>query len=105
LADLGRFINDKSKQEIHNLDDFTMFHWEFRRLATRLAKEKRVSADVLTGHTKRAFILSSETKFCSISWTKRHPASKERLLQSNMSGKGQSIYWKVLTTDTRHPDP
>jgi len=47
LADLGRFIDKKSKQEIHILDEFTMFHQEFRRLATRLAKEKRVSADGL----------------------------------------------------------
>jgi len=34
---------------------------------------------------------------------KRHLASKERLLQSNMSGKGLSIYWKVLTTDKKGP--
>jgi len=46
-ADLGRFINKKSKQEIHTLDEFAMFHWEFRRLATRVAKEKRVSANSL----------------------------------------------------------
>src|SRR5882724_11638190 len=60
---------------------------------------------VFTGHMKRAFILSFETKSCSISQMKRHPVSKERLLQSNMSGKGQSIYWKVLTINTRCPDP
>jgi len=47
LADLGRFVDEKAKQEIHTLDEFTVFHWEFRRLATRLAKEKRVSADGL----------------------------------------------------------
>src|SRR5882724_7848520 len=46
-ADLGKFVNEKSKQEIHTLDEFAAFHWEFRRLATRLAKEKRVSADGL----------------------------------------------------------
>ena len=36
-ADLGRFIDEKSKQESHTLDDFTTFHQEFRRLVTRLA--------------------------------------------------------------------
>jgi len=46
-ADLGRFISEKSKQEIHTFHDFAMFHWEFRRLATRLSKKKRVSADGL----------------------------------------------------------
>src|SRR5882724_3147751 len=45
LADLGRFVDKKAKQEIHTLDEFAAFHQEFRRLATRLAKEKRVSAD------------------------------------------------------------
>jgi len=29
-ANLGRFINEKSKQEIHTLDDFAAFHREFR---------------------------------------------------------------------------
>src|SRR5882672_729103 len=42
-ADLGKFVNEKSRQEIHTLDDFAAFHREFRRLA----KEKRVSADGL----------------------------------------------------------
>jgi len=46
-ADLGSFIDEKSKQEINALDEFTAFHQEFRRLATRLAKEKRVSANSL----------------------------------------------------------
>ena len=46
LADLGRFIDEKSKQ-IYTLDDFAKFHQEFRRLATWLAKEKRVSANSL----------------------------------------------------------
>jgi len=49
LANLGRFVDEKAKQEIHTLDGFTAFHREFRRLATRLAKEKRVSADGLNG--------------------------------------------------------
>jgi len=47
LVDLGRFINEKSKQEIHTLDYFTAFHQGFIRLETRRAKEKRVSADGL----------------------------------------------------------
>src|SRR5467141_4765325 len=46
-ADLGKFVDEKSWQEIHTLDDFATFHREFRRLANRLAKEKRVSADRL----------------------------------------------------------
>ena len=104
-ADMEKFVDEKCQQEIHTLDEFTVFHWEFRRLANRLTKEKRFMPMVLTGHMKRAFILSSETKSYSISQTQRHLASKGRLSQSNMSGKGQSIYWKVLTTDTKHPDP
>src|SRR5882724_402027 len=59
---------------------------------------------VLIGHTKRAFILSFETKFCFASWTKRHLALKERRSWSNTSGNGPNIYWKVLTTDTKCPD-
>jgi len=39
-ADLGKFVDEKSRQEIHTLDDFAAFHREFRRLANRLAKEK-----------------------------------------------------------------
>jgi len=104
LADLGRYIDEKSKQEIHTLEEFATFHWEFRRLATRLAKEKIVSVlMVLTRHTRRAFNLSFGTKFCFTSQMKRHLALKERLLQLNMSGKGPSIYWKVLTTNTSIP--
>jgi len=53
-ADLGIFIDEKSKQEIHTLDDFTAFHWEFRRLETRLAKEKRVSANGLNRVYKKS---------------------------------------------------
>jgi len=45
LADLGNFVDEKSKREIHTLDEFATFHRGFRRLATWLAKEKRVSAD------------------------------------------------------------
>jgi len=46
-ADLGKFVDEKSKQEINTLDEFATFNWEFRRLATWLAKEKRVSANGL----------------------------------------------------------
>src|SRR5882672_9213913 len=47
LADLGLFVNEKSKQEIHTLDEYVTFHREFRRLATQLAKEKQVGVDGL----------------------------------------------------------
>jgi len=47
LADLGHFVNEKSKQEIHILDKYVAFHREFRRLATWLAKEKQVGVDGL----------------------------------------------------------
>src|SRR5882672_9228039 len=47
LADLGLFVNEKSKQEIHTLDEYAAFHREFRRLATQLAKEKQVGVDGL----------------------------------------------------------
>src|SRR5882724_4964044 len=46
-ADLGRFVDKKCQYEIHTLDEFAAFHREFRRLANRLTKEKRVSADGL----------------------------------------------------------
>ena len=46
-ADLGLFVEEKSKIEIHTLDEFATFHREFRRLENRLAKEKRVIADSL----------------------------------------------------------
>src|SRR5882724_9222729 len=42
LADLDIFAKEKSKQEILTLDDYTLFHREFRRLATRLEKEKNI---------------------------------------------------------------
>src|SRR5882724_11027723 len=47
LADLGKFVDEKCQHEIHTLDGFTAFHREFRRLANRLTKEKRVSAEGL----------------------------------------------------------
>src|SRR5882724_7409637 len=46
-ADLGNFVDEKCQHEIHTLDEFTAFLWEFRRLANRLTKEKRVSANDL----------------------------------------------------------
>src|SRR5882724_5202382 len=46
-ADLGKFVDEKCQHEIHTLDEFAAFHWEFRRLANRLTKEKMVSADGL----------------------------------------------------------
>src|SRR5882672_5176625 len=46
-SDLGLFVDEKSKQEIHTLDEYAAFHQEFRRLATRLAKEKHVGVDGL----------------------------------------------------------
>src|SRR5882672_6715049 len=47
LADLGLFVDEKSKQEIHTLDKYVAFHREFRRLATWLAKEKQVRVNGL----------------------------------------------------------
>src|SRR5882724_4601915 len=41
-ADLDVFAKEKSKQEILTLDDYALFHREFRRLATRLEKEKNI---------------------------------------------------------------
>src|SRR5882724_8054597 len=48
-VDLGKFVDEKCQHEIHTLDEFAVFHQEFRRLANRLTKEKRVSAD---GHNR-----------------------------------------------------
>ena len=67
-------------------------------------RRKESVLTVLIGNMKRAFILSFKTEFCFTSQMKRHLASKERLLWSNMSGKGLNIYWKVLTTDTKCPN-
>jgi len=47
LVDLGKFVDEKCQHEIHTLDEFTAFHQEFRRLANRLTKEKRVNANGL----------------------------------------------------------
>src|SRR5882724_4038699 len=41
-ADLDIFTEEKSKQEILTLYDYALFHREFRRLATRLEKEKNI---------------------------------------------------------------
>src|SRR5467141_4000487 len=35
-ANLGKFISEKSQQEIHTLDEFAAFHREFRMLENRL---------------------------------------------------------------------
>src|SRR5882724_7832212 len=53
-ADLGKFVDEKCQHEIHTLDEFATFHWEFRRLANRLTKEKRVSADGLNRAYKKS---------------------------------------------------
>ena len=63
-------------------------------------KRKESVPTVSTGHMRRAFILSFETKFCFTSQTKRHLVSKVRLSWSNTSGKRPNIYWKVFTTDS-----
>jgi len=99
MADLGNFVNEKSKQEIHTLDEFATCHWEFRRLATQLAKEKRVNANSLTGLTRRAFILNYGAIFCL------PLGQKDTLYQNkhswlNMSGKELNIFWKALITNT-----
>jgi len=52
-ANLDIFVEKKSNQEIHTLDKYATFHREFRRLATRLAKEKRVSVDGLNREYER----------------------------------------------------
>jgi len=39
---LDVFAEEKSKQEILTLDNYALFHREFRRLATRLEKEKNI---------------------------------------------------------------
>jgi len=54
LADLGKFVDNKSMQEIHTLDEFATFHWELRKLTTRLAKEKRVSSESLNRAYKKS---------------------------------------------------
>jgi len=51
---LGNFGNEKSKQDIHTLDELAAFHQEFRRLATWLAKEKRISANGLNRAYKKS---------------------------------------------------
>ena len=40
-ADMEVFAEEKSKQEIHTLNNYALFRQEFRRLATCLAKEKK----------------------------------------------------------------
>ena len=47
MADLGKFVDEKFQHEIHTLNEFAVFHREFRRLENRLTKEERVSADGL----------------------------------------------------------
>jgi len=42
LANLEAFSEEKSKQEIHTLNNYALFHREFRRLATCQAKEKKI---------------------------------------------------------------
>jgi len=62
-ADLDNFVKKKSSQEIHSLDKYATFHRELRRLATQLAKEKRVSADGLNRAYERSIHLSYGTRF------------------------------------------
>ena len=53
-ADLVIFVEEKSKQEIHTLDEYANVHREFRRLTTQLAKEKIFSANGLNRVYKRS---------------------------------------------------
>src|SRR5882724_2074870 len=71
-ADLGKFVDKKCQHEIHTLDEFALFHQEFRRLANRLTKEKRVSADGLNRAYEKSIHPELQDKSCSIYWTKRH---------------------------------
>jgi len=50
-ADLGKFVDKKCQHEIHTLDEFAAFHWEFKRPCgkRRLTKEKESVLMVLTG--------------------------------------------------------
>jgi len=86
--------------EIHTLDEFAVFHWEFIRLENRLTKEKRFSVKmVLTGHMKKKHsFLSSGTKSCSILLTNKTTCVKGELSWSNMSGKGQTYTRRFFDT-------
>src|SRR5882724_772332 len=103
LAALGKFVNEKSKQEIYTLKEFATFHWEFRRLATQLAKEKRVRAKSLNRAYEKSIHPELQDKILFYLSDQKTFASKEKHLWSNMSGRELNIFWKVLTTNTKHP--
>ena len=102
LANLDIFVKKKSNWEIHTLDEYATFHKEFRRLATQLAKEKRVSADGLNRALKGASTLIYGTRFYITSQMKIPLVSRERHLQLNTSEKELSIFWKDLIIGTRN---
>jgi len=64
LADLEVFAEEKSKQEIHTLNDYALFYQEFRRLATCLAKERKYWISASTRPMKTAFILTYTPRSC-----------------------------------------
>jgi len=82
-----------------------VFHWEFRRLANRLTKEKRVSADGLNRALKKAFILSSGDKILFYLSDEKTPCVKGEAFVVEYVREGAEHILEVLTTDTRCPDP
>jgi len=76
LADLEALSEEKSKQEIHTLNDYALFHQEFRRLATCLAKEKKIPEFCLNKAYENSIHPILHKKVCS-TYTMGRPPMKE----------------------------
>ena len=44
---LNTFIEERSQQPIHSLDEFATYNWDFRRISGRLAREGHTNPDKL----------------------------------------------------------
>jgi len=75
LADLEALSEEKSKQEIHTLNDYAHFHQEFRRLATCLAKEKKYQSSASIKPMRIAFPIL-HNKVCSTYTMGRPPLKR-----------------------------
>jgi len=69
-ADLEAFAKENLKQEIHTLDDYALFHQECRRLATCLAKEKKIPDLCINNAYENKIILTGTTRACSTYMTR-----------------------------------
>src|SRR6266481_6260341 len=72
-AILDTFIEEKSQQPIHSLAEFATYNWEFRRITSRLVRERHANPDKL----RKAY---NKSIHCSLCWKIKISLNSEKVV-------------------------